>query len=183
MSSTFLRAIAFKILTVAACVSTPAHALDGMSLELGGGEGVDMVRVGLQWNWKKPLVQFRNNWQIASYWDLNFGYWRGHDVAPGEHDDLWDLGITPVMRLQSGARVGAYAEIGLGAHLLSHTSIEGRHMSTAFQVGNHLGVGYRFGPKGTYDLGYRFQHLSNASIKRPNRGINFHQIRLQYNFE
>ena len=53
-------------------------------------------------------------------------------------------------------------------------------MSTAFQFGNHIGVGYRFGAKGSYDLGYRFQHLSNASIKRPNAGINFNQVRLQY---
>ena len=33
-----------------------------------------------------------------------------------------------------------------------------------------------------YDLGYRFQHLSNADIKKPNDGINFNQIRFSYHF-
>jgi hypothetical protein len=55
-------------------------------------------------------------------------------------------------------------------------------MSTAFQFGNHVGLGYRFGATNAFDLSYRFQHLSNASIKSPNAGINFHQVRAQYNF-
>jgi hypothetical protein len=51
-----------------------------------------------------------------------------------------------------------------------------------FQFGNNVGAGYRFGAKGAFDLGVRYQHLSNASIKRPNNGINFTQVRLQYWF-
>jgi hypothetical protein len=181
MPSTFLRRIVCSFVTVLACAAAPARALDGMSLELGGGEGVDMIRVGVQWDWRKPLLQFRS-WQLGGYWDVVGGYWRGHDVAQGEHDDLWNIGVTPVLRLQPNGLAGPYLEGGVGFHLLSHTSIEGRHMSTAFQFGNHIGLGYRFGARGSYDVGYRFQHLSNASIKRPNRGINFHQIRLQYHY-
>ncbi|TAN71966.1 MAG: acyloxyacyl hydrolase, partial [Gallionella sp.] len=30
--------------------------------------------------------------------------------------------------------------------------------------------------------GYRFQHLSNGSIKQPNQGINFNQIRFTCHF-
>jgi hypothetical protein len=84
--------------------------------------------------------------------------------------------------MQPNGLVGPFIEAAVGFHLLSHTSIGDRRMSTAFQFGNHIGVGYRFGAKAHYELGYRFQHLSNASIKRPNPGINFHQIRLQYHF-
>lgn len=51
-----------------------------------------------------------------------------------------------------------------------------------FQFGDHLGLAYRFGEKGALDASYRFQHLSNAGIKEPNNGIDFHQIRLQYHF-
>jgi len=65
---------------------------------------------------------------------------------------------------------------------LSKTSLGDKRFSTMFQFGDHLGVGYRFGTKGAFDLSYRYQHLSNASIKRPNNGINFNQIRLQYHF-
>jgi hypothetical protein len=45
-----------------------------------------------------------------------------------------------------------------------------------------VGVGVGLGEHQHYQIGYRFQHLSNASIKEPNPGINFQQIYLQYNF-
>ena len=73
-----------------------------------------------------------------------------------------------------GNPTGWYAEAGIGAHLLSETQInDHRRFSTAFQFGDHVGVGLRFGQRGEYDLGYRFQHLSNADIKKANDGINF----------
>ena len=182
MPSIFLRRTAFKILTVLACASAPAHAIDGMSLELGNGDGVNMGRIGVQWNGSKPLLRFGSNWHLGSYWDVALGYWHFSDANSAQHGSLVELGVTPVLRVQPNALTGPYVEAGLGVHLLSHTSIGDTRMSTAFQFGNHIGVGYRFGAKGAYDLGYRFQHLSNASIKRPNAGINFNQIRLQHSF-
>ena len=178
MNSRFLTTAA---LAAAALVSAPARAIDGMSLELGRGDDVTMSRVGVQWQLARPLLQFAD-WQVASYIDLAAGYWDADKFPGAKHDALFDLGLTPVMRLQGNGRVGPYAELGLGAHVLSHSSIGLTRMSTAFQFGNHVGLGYRFGPKTSYDLSYRFQHLSNAGIKRPNAGINFHQVRLQYWF-
>jgi hypothetical protein len=32
------------------------------------------------------------------------------------------------------------------------------------------------------DLGYRYQHLSNAGLGDSNPGINFHLVRLAYHF-
>lgn len=55
-------------------------------------------------------------------------------------------------------------------------------MGIAFQFGDHLGVGMIFGDRGQFDLGYRFQHVSNADIKKPNSGINIQQIRFAYLF-
>jgi len=167
----------------AACFSlagAPAMAVDGMALEAGQGDGTDMGRVAIQWNWSKPLYQGAA-WQLSPYWDLGFGYWR-NDGFPGRNQDITEIGLTPVLRLQRNRLEGLYAELGLGAHLMSHTTIGDKRMSTQFQFGNHLGVGYRFGVKRAFDLSYRYQHLSNAGIKRPNNGINFNQIRLQYHF-
>ena len=53
---------------------------------------------------------------------------------------------------------------------------------SSFQFGDHIGGGIRFGDKGQYDVGYKYQHLSNAGIKQPNQGINYHILRLQYRF-
>jgi lipid A 3-O-deacylase len=164
-----------------AVLSTPARAVDGMSFELGNGDGADMGRVGVQWDWNKRWLQGRE-WHVGGYWDLALGYWTHGNTLPGQNDELVEIGLTPVFRLQQNSLAGIYGEIGIGAHLLSKTSLAERRFSTAFQFGDHIGIGYRFGARSSFDLGYRFQHLSNASIKRPNQGINFHQIRFQYHF-
>ena len=175
-----LRRIAAVLTTMLGMASAPAYPL-GMSLEIGNGDGVDMARVGAQWEWKTRLLQGAN-WNLGGYWDAALGYWHYSGATANQHGEIVELALTPVMRVQPNGLIGPYVEAGLGFHLLSHSSIGDTRMSTAFQFGNHIGVGYRFGPNGAYDVGYRFQHLSNASIKRPNPGINFHQIRMQYNF-
>lgn len=168
-------------------VPASAHAVDGISLELGSSDStnasVDMGRVGLQWNWSKRWA-LGSNWHIGGYWDVTFGHW-SNDSPQRTNSSVTDFGITPVFRLQQTNASGAspYLEAAVGFHLLSDTSVsQQRKFSTMFQFGDHVGVGLRFGHKQAFDLGYRYQHLSNAGIKKPNQGINFHQVRLQYSF-
>ena len=163
-----------------ALFSAPSHAIDSMAVEGGRGDGTDMFRVGVQWDWNKRWLQGKN-WHLGGYWDLAAGYWH-RSSPPGFNEDLTDIGFTPVFRLQGNDLTGPYLEAGIGFHLLSRTTLGDKRFSTSFQFGDHIGAGLRFGPKGRYDFGYRFQHLSNAGIKRPNNGINFHQIRFQYHF-
>jgi hypothetical protein len=176
-----LRAAGVALLVLLAMPADPARALDGVSLEGGNGDGVTMGRAALQWDWKARWLQ-TGNWHLGGYWNVALGYWNKNDTAPGQHDDLFDFGLTPVLRFQPNGLAGPYVEAGIGLHLLSHTSIGDKQMSTAVQFGNHIGVGYRFGARRSYEIGYRFQHLSNAGIKKPNPGINFHQLRAQYHF-
>ena len=168
-------------------VAPQARAVDGISLELGtddsAGAAVDMARIGVQWDWSRRWA-LGSAWHIGGYWDLALGYW-SNDSANRTHKSITEIGFTPVFRLQQ-TRPGAlapYLEAGIGLHLLSHTSVSPqRRFSTQFQFGDHIGLGLRFGPRHAYDIGYRYQHLSNAGIKKPNKGIEFHQIRLQYHF-
>ena len=164
-----------------AFVTGRAFAVDGVAVELGSGDGADMGRIALQWDWGKRWLQTQN-WHVGGYWDLGAGYWKQDDVLPGQNDEIFEIGLTPVFRFQQNDLTGLYGELGIGAHFLSRTSLGDKKFSTSFQFGDHLGVGYRFGAKGAFDLSYRFQHLSNGSIKRPNHGINFNQVRLQYHF-
>ena len=162
-------------------LAAPAQALDGVAVEVGNGNGVDMARIALQSTWKAQWLQ-RGEWHVGGYWDFSLGQWDRNTTRAGENGSITEIGLTPVFRFQRNDRQGPYAEAGIGFHFLSHTSIGDRRFGTSFQFGDHVGVGYRFGVKGAYDLGYRYQHLSNASIKQPNNGINFHQVRLQYHF-
>jgi hypothetical protein len=180
-AAAFLRIARIALLALLACAAAPVRALDGASFEIGSGDGVDMGRAAFQWDWRARWLQ-TGNWHLGGYWDVALGYWNRNDTAPGQHDDLFDFGVTPVLRFQPNGLAGPYVEAGVGLHLLSRTSIGDKQMSTAVQFGSHAGVGYRFGAKGSYEIGYRFQHLSNAGIKKPNAGINFHQLRVQYHF-
>jgi len=166
--------------------SGSAAAIDGLAITGGtgagnsAGNGTRLVRVAVQWDWSKSWFR-GDKWHVGGYWDAGVGYWK-RDAAPGENDNLYEIGLTPVFRLQQNDFRGLYFEGGIGAHFLSDTSLGDKNFSTSFQFGSHLGLGYRFGAKHAFDIGYAYQHLSNASIKKPNDGIDFHEIRLQYDF-
>lgn len=175
---------------VGACVlaaSSAVVAIDSYSLSVGqGSSNTDMFRVEGQWKWEKMWFT-GGTWHLAGLWNLGFAYWDGDNNRSG-HDSLTELSITPVFRVEpdnASGRLGImpYVEVGIaGPRLLSHTSIGDHELSTALQFGSHLGIGTRIGSKQSYDLGYRFQHISNAGIKHPNDGMNFHLIYLGYSY-
>ncbi len=166
--------------------SGAAFAVDGVSIQGGvgagpsDGSGTEMIRAAVQWDWKQRWLQGKD-WHLGGFWDVGVGYWK-RDATAGQNGDLYEIGVTPVFRLQKNQLDGPYVEAGVGAHFLSDTSLGERSFSTSFQFGSHLGIGYRFGARQAFDVSYSYQHLSNADIEKPNDGIDFHQIRLQYHF-
>lgn len=176
----------FVILTlIAGGAAAPVAAVDGIALTYGDAQRADVQRVqaAAQWHWDRYLLE-RGDWRLDGYWELMAAGWI-NDEPEATNSGLWELGFTPVFRLQRtlGSALSPYAEAGVGAHLLSASSVTaGRRFSTAFQFGTHIGVGVRFGSRHAYEVGYRFQHLSNANIRKPNDGIEFHEIRLGYWF-
>jgi lipid A 3-O-deacylase len=172
---------------VLAILMQPAGAVDGVSISAGpddsGNASVDLYRVGVQWKWDKRWLQ-TENWHLGGYWDLQGGYW-DNTSRDKTNAGLWELAFTPVFRVQQNEISGfaPFVEFGVGAHLLSKTSVsDERQFSTNFQFGSLVGIGARFGHKDAFELSYRYQHLSNASIKHPNNGINFNILRIGYWF-
>ena len=167
--------------------SSSALAVDGYSFEYGhsdsGNVNVDLYRLGMQWDWKKKLVQV-GGWNLGGYWDLDVAYWDNKSTGAST-TGIAEVGFTPTFRIQQDtiSNFSPYAEVAVGLHFLSNTSINSqRQFGSSFQFGDHVGFGVRLGDKGKYDIGYRYQHLSNAGIKEPNQGINFNELRLQYHF-
>jgi hypothetical protein len=160
--------------------ANPSRAVEGASFEAGRGNGADLWRAGLQWDWQARWLQSANR-HLGGYWDAQVGQWSGSDK-----NTITDLGLTPVFRYQETvpSSISPYVEGAIGFHLISPVRLEEhRGFSTAFQFGDHVGAGARFGGRGRYDLQLRFQHLSNAGIKKPNNGINFTQLRFQVHFD
>ena len=160
-----------------------------MSFEYGDSDStnadVKLYRIGAAVGLEQAAGSTPADWHLGGYWDLSLGYWDNRQPCRRRIRSITEIGLTPVFRLQRTIRLEfrRIVEAAIGFHFLSATSVSPeRKFGSSFQFGDHLGAGLRFGDKGHYDVSYRYQHLSNAGIKDPNQGINFHQLRLQYHF-
>jgi hypothetical protein len=156
--------------------------IDSASVEFGSGSKVRIGRLAVQKNWDAQWFA-SNGRHLSGYWDLSAAYWRGtaYRNVDGQHQNLAVVGITPVLRYQRDDKLGWYAEGGIGANLFSELyNNSDNRLSTAFQFGDHIGIGYVTANK--WDLGLKFQHYSNAGIKRPNSGVNLLVASARYQF-
>lgn len=176
-----MRALVLSMV-LAAAWAQDAGAGEGISLEAGNGSFVAsrMYRVAWitswPWKWGKDVI-------LTGYWDASIGWWERRDSLIGPPKGTADVGLTPVFRLQSAYSLSGvlpFLEGAVGLHLLSRPSAFGRRISTAFEFGDHVGIGLRVQER--FEFSYRLQHYSNAGIARPNGGMNFHILRAVYLF-
>lgn len=171
----------FKVLAAGIILSGVhicSYAVDSGSFEFGSGNFTQMIRIGAQWDWQQKWFEREDSF-LGGYWDLTAAGWHGtrYRNIPGNIQNIVDLGITPVFRFQRHGGIGPYFEAAIGAHLLSgQYDNNGRNLSTRFQFGDSLGIGYQF--LGGWDAGLKIQHFSNGGIKEPNFGINFVVLRV-----
>jgi hypothetical protein len=163
-------------------LNSTSHAFDSAAFEFATGDRTQMARVSAQWKWERQWWR-SNGTHISGYWDLNLAQWRGTRFRgiPGETQNITSIGITPVFRFQKDTMKGFYAEAGIGANYLSELyDNDDNQLSTRFQFGDHIGIGYVF--ENNLDLGLKIQHFSNGGIKDPNNGVNFAVVRVSYPF-
>jgi len=154
-------------------------AVDRVFLEAGAGHEGDLIRIGAQWELGKRSFS-NDRWHLGASLEVDIGSWH-----PELGDDgLYEMGVTPVFQLAPNrplsSRLIPFIEAAVGAHLLSNVRFSDLNLSTSLQFGSHIGAGIYLGKNRMFSLVYRFQHLSNASIKQPNPGIEFHL--LQFGF-
>ena len=162
--------------------SAADNLIDRVSLEAGSGTSVVMVRLGVQRNFTSRWF-VSNGTHLGGYWDASLAQWRGNKYRNirGQHQNITNIGLTPVFRLQADNLRGWYAEGGIGVNWLSdHYDNSSNQLSTKFQFGDHIGTGYVF--DNGWDVGVKLQHFSNGGIKRPNSGVNFVLIKAARSF-
>jgi lipid A 3-O-deacylase len=173
-----------SLLLLLSLAMSQAFAVDGTFIEYGEGDMVNAYRVGALWDWNKHWMTDGGS-QITGFWEATLGRWRGN--KPNDNNQtITEISITPVFRIAQNKDSGIlpYLEGGfVGLHLISPTTIySDRKLGCSFQFGNHIGFGVRFGEHRQYDLAYRYQHMSNGDIKKPNQGVNLSQIHFIYHF-
>lgn len=163
------------------------HAENTFGIQFGGGianehaHHLDKADIALTWD---PHLEF---WELGSWGfkvlgEAHAAYW--HINQADQNGNIGEFGLSPVLRFERNkGYFRPYVEGSVGIRFLSHPSFASNYtMSSSFQFADMLGVGLAFGNKEQYAVGYRFQHLSNASIKEPNPGVDFHIVYFQYNF-
>jgi hypothetical protein len=161
-----------------------SQALDAFALEGGSGDdGIGRGGMAFQWDWGVRWLPV-GDWCLGGYFEISGSYWKGGEGDSG-NKSLGEIGLTPVFRFQTASAIYGvlpYLEAGIGIHGMTRNELEDKDFGTEFTFGDHGGIGIRFGDRGRFELGYRYQHLSNAGIEEPNDGINFHLVRLGYHF-
>lgn len=106
----------------------------------------------------------------------------GEVTAPSDaaNHSLTHVGLTPFARWWFAPQTAV--EFGIGANVFSGTELGSKHISTAYQFGDSIGVLHRFDGS-PWTLGLRLTHYSNADIKRPNPGQDYLQLRVGYHFD
>ena len=150
-------------------------AAQGVDWTLTGGEAKkgDVKKLGVIAGWTRaePLWQGQQ-WRLKLRHEVELSAW---DVPKAS--DLVEFGYSPVFRIErpfSGGTSAFFVEASIGVRLLSRTRVSPeRTLSTAFQFSDQLGVGVQWGRDARSTLGVRYQHISNAGIKKPNPGMDF----------
>jgi hypothetical protein len=121
--------------------------------------------------------------QANIFLEASLGRWHG-DADSARPGGQWftQIGVTPVLRWHPGA--GAwFIEGGIGVNFVAPRYRRShKRFSTAFNFGDHLGTGWRFGQARQHEVALRVQHFSNGDIRLPNPGENFRQLRYTYAF-
>jgi lipid A 3-O-deacylase len=154
----------------------------GIALIAGASPKENMGSLSLTFDWPQKWFT-EGDWQLGGYWEADVSYWRGSGEGAS---NIYGIGLTPVFRLEQKRHEGIsyFIEGAIGAHLFSTVKLyQGRKMGTAFEFGDHVGVGVRFGERGEHDVSFRYQHYSNGGISKNNQGVNFQQIRFKVGFE
>ena len=144
--------------------------LDGLGFDQGSDKSFDRTRMLWLWNIDEPIAEF-GPLTLAGHYEFAFG-----QVAPSPKNV--QLGITPVLEWQLNGLPGSpMIETGLSGNWLSRTEHTERQISTHFQFGEVLGVAVKIAD---WQIGARYQHLSNGDIKQPNNGYNFFNVVVKY---
>jgi len=142
----------------------------GLALQAGMGDDYQRYMLGYEtptlWSYR-----FGGDWgRLDLTGELAVSYW--HADSGHSPSSLWQLGATPMLRWWLGERF--YVEGGVGANVFSRTTFADKTISTAFQFGDHIGLGFQLTQSAR--IGVRYSHFSNANIKKPNPGLDVVQL-------
>ena len=173
-----------KALSVAACLAVAAFAAhadwkpSGFFVQGGVADhSAYGLHAGLVWPWDWRYDPGRG--LVTAQTEASLGQWSGRS-ATGRVTFTQGV-LQPIFRYNfDKSATGWFAEGGIGLSYTDQIYITStKTFSTRFNFADTVGAGYNFG---AHEVGLRVTHYSNGSIKRPNPGENFLQLRYGMKF-
>ena len=119
---------------------------------------------------------------VRGHWDLHLGQWSAKGTPGRTHSALLGAGAALQWRPAQGQSPW-FVEVGTGMNYAKPRFITAtKEMGTRLNFASHLAVGYLHGSQQEHEWQLRIQHSSNASLKKPNPGQNFLQLRYARHF-
>ena len=177
-----------KHLLLSACAALACAGASAMDLRPNGAfvmgaisdHGGYSLTGGVVWpsDWKKEA----GGGEFGLQTEGHLAHWSARDAA-GVRRSYLHVALVPVFRWRFGEGRNWFLEGGIGISTTdSLYANSGRQFSTRFNFVDTVGIGSTFGAQREHELGLRLTHVSNASIKRPNPGEEFLQLRYAKKF-
>jgi hypothetical protein len=123
---------------------------------------------GLPWSWL-----LTPDWFVSTRVQLSAGALRGG----GDTGFICSVGPSIALSMAHGLIL---LDGGINAALLSEHQFGRENFGGPIQFVTHVGISFKLGAN--LGVGYRFQHMSNASIYKRNPGLELHVLELSYLF-
>lgn len=139
----------------------------------GSLESHDLTWVGGRYSWMLSGVLAEDTWLRGNV-ELAGEVFGGAQFYPHGH---YLFGATPFLLYDFATGTRWMPFVGAGAGV-TYTDIGLPDLSTRFQFNDQFvaGTHYFFDERIATSVQYRFVHLSNAGIDKPNRGVNTHML-------
>jgi hypothetical protein len=125
-------------------------------------------------NWGLPRRwSLSTNWSLRPRLELSTGWLTGR----GDDGFIGTVGPSLVLSRQ---RLPFVLVAGVSPTLLSEDTYGDKDFGIPFQFTSHAGLYWQ--PGSRLELGYRFQHMSNAGLGGHNPGLNVHMFAVGWRF-
>jgi lipid A 3-O-deacylase len=173
-----LKRILFSFLPLLLCAGR-ANAQDFLTLGARGGlsfndqshrfqQAEAFAQFDLPWQWN-----FCSDWVLNPRIDVSGGYLNSQDTTAF-------VGTAgPLLELRKG-KFPLALEVGASPTILSKYHFGNTDLGEDFQFTSHIGLTWYITDH--LSCGYRFQHMSNAGLAKPNPGLNVEMLELSYHF-
>lgn len=141
-------------------------AINQRGRDMGAGEAFAWWR--LPWEWARP-----SGWHLQSHFVTGVGWLGGRGDTAG----LFRLGPAVSVRPPQSP---FWIELGLNPTLLTRHTFGGLDLGIGLQFTSYAGMNWDISRH--WGLGYRFEHMSNASLSSSNPGLNSHTFTVYYRF-